>query len=52
LQLQRISSLYLKDNVIIGEIESKPSCINCGGRGVFKLDVAEGGDKTTKELVY
>jgi hypothetical protein len=48
-QLQRIGSLYLKNNVIIGEIE-RSRCAQCGG-GQFMLDIPEGGEKTTKELV-
>ena len=39
MQLNRISSLYLKDDVIIGEV-SKSRC----GSGRFELDTPENGE--------
>ena len=47
MQLQRIQTLYLKDDVIIGEIQPRERC----GRGKFEIDAPEDGDKSTKDLV-
>jgi hypothetical protein len=47
MQLQRIQTLYLKDDVIIGEIQPRERC----GRGKFEIDTPADGDKSTKDLV-
>ena len=46
-QLNRISSLYLKDDVIIGELEERRCC----GRARFVIDLPSSGQTTTKDLV-
>jgi hypothetical protein len=45
-ELQRLQTLYLKDGVIVGEIQPRDKC----GHGKFEIDCCENGDKTTKEL--
>jgi hypothetical protein len=47
-ELQRIQTLYLKDDVIIGEIQPRERC----GRGKFEIDAPEDGDKSTKDLFF
>ena len=47
-ELQRIQTLYLKDDVIIGEIQPRERC----GRGKFEIDTPRDGDKSTKDLFF
>eukprot|EP00937_MAST-01D_sp_MAST-1D-sp2_P006444 g6444.t1 len=46
-ELQRITSLYLKDDTIIGEVERT----RCGG-GSFAIDTPANGEHSTKDLFF
>lgn len=46
-ELQRITSLYLKDDTIIGEVEKT----RCGG-GSFAIDTPADGEQSTKDLFF
>jgi len=46
-ELQRITSLYLKDDTIIGEVEKT----RCGG-GQFTIDTPANGEQSTKDLFF
>ena len=49
-ELQRIQTLYLRDDVVHGEIMPEPGSSARGGE--FAIDLPVTGDKTTKDLFF
>ena len=47
-ELNRITSLYLKDDVIVGEVPTKGMCSS----GRFEIDLPPTAEKTTKDLFF